>query len=157
MSRRISPTIICIAALGFALLAGKAFAVAGLEATASRDLGFGQVVSTGTPGTVTVDPSGRRTASGGIALGNAAGVGAATFRVTGEPDSTYSITLPSSTTFISAGRSMTIDRFTSSPKDSGNLGPGGSQWITVGGTLHVGPSQTAASYDGTVEVSVAYN
>jgi uncharacterized protein DUF4402 len=157
MSRLIRPTVVRAAALAVALLAGRAFALVSLEATASRDLGFGQIVSTGTPGSVTVDPAGTRTASGGVALGNTAGVGAAMFRVTGEPNAGYSITLPSSTTFVSSGRSMTIDRFTSSPKESGNLGPGGAQWITVGGTLHVGPSQPMAAYDSTVEVTVAYN
>ncbi|HZI94078.1 MAG TPA: DUF4402 domain-containing protein [Patescibacteria group bacterium] len=157
MSRRIRPTIARVAVLGIALLAGRAFALVSLETTASRDLCFGQIVSTGMPGTVTVDPSGIRSASGGVALGSAAGVGAAIFRVTGEPNASYSITLPSSTLFVSAGRSMTIDRFTSSPKESGNLGPGGAQWLSVGGTLHVGPSQTTAIYDGTVEVTVAYD
>ena len=157
MSRRIRPTVARAAALAVALFAGPAFAIVSLEARASRELGFGQIVSSGAPGTVTVDPTGNRTASGGAVLGSAAGVGPAMFRVTGEPNASYSITLPSSATFGSSHRSMTVDRFTSSPRGSGNLGPGGSQWLALGGTLHVGPSQSTASYDGTVEVTVAYN
>lgn len=132
-------------------------AVVGIGLTANSQLGFGQAVASVTPGTVTVSPAGARTTSGGVILGNASGVGAGSFTVTGELNASYSITLPSSCALAGGGRSMTVDGFTSSPSGSGNLGPGGTQVITLGAILHVGAPQPAASYSGTCFVTVAYD
>lgn len=145
------------AALAASMLAPAAAALVSISLTASSGLGFGQIVATTTSGTVTVTPAGFRSASGGVALGNGFGVTAASFAVTGEPNTSYSITLPSSVTLSAGARSMTADHFTSSPVGSGLLGTGGSQSISVGAELHVGALQPAASYAGTYGVSVAYN
>ena len=97
-----------------------------------------------------------REASGGVVLGNAFGVSAASFSVTGEPYSNVSITPPGSCTLSAGGDTMTADVFTSSP-GAGNLGPSGALSVTMGATLHVSGGQAAAAYSGTYAVTVAYN
>lgn len=139
------------------------FAAAGARAqlavdlVTTDDLGFGKIVATGTPGTVTVTPSGGRDASGGAALGGASGVSAAGFTATGLANASFSITLPLASVLTSGLRSMTADSFTSFPSGSANLGPGGSQTVRVGATLHLGASQGQGAYSGTFVVIVSYN
>jgi hypothetical protein len=88
-------------------------------------------------------------------LGGAAS--AASLTVTGDADRAYSITLSGSTTLSAGSGSMTVDTFVLSPESSSwNLGPGGSQVVYVGATLHVGASQAAAGYQGTYAITVAY-
>lgn len=148
-------------ALAAALLAislpGGADAVLPIDLTTGANLGFGKVVATATAGTVTVAPSGSRSAAGGVALGNAMGASPASFTVTGEPNTAYSITLPSAVALSAGASSMTADGFTSTPSGEGNLGPSGTQTIAVGATLHVGAQQSPAFYSGTYLVVVSYN
>jgi len=149
-----------LAAMTMALLAlaptPRAAAVIALEATTQSNLAFGQIVATSSAGAVTVWPNGSRTASGGVVLGNAFGVSAASFAVTGEPNSSYGITLPSPCTLSAAGASMTADVFTSNPSGSGSLGPSGTQTVTMGATLRVGSRQVSAGYSGSYAVTLAY-
>jgi hypothetical protein len=122
------------------------------------NLGFVQVLATTTSGTVTLSPSGGRTRSGGAFLGNGLGVSAAAFTIIDAPFASYSITLPSSCTLAAGGSSMTANGSTSSPSGTGNLGLLGTQTVTLGATLHVGPGQAAAAaYSGTYSVTLAYN
>ncbi|HVS64875.1 MAG TPA: DUF4402 domain-containing protein [Thermoanaerobaculia bacterium] len=130
---------------------------AAIVLTNNSSLGFGSIVASATAGAVTVSAGGARSASGGAVLGSSVGVSAASFTVTGEPNLTYSIVLPSSVTLTAGGSSMTVDSFTSLPADSGNLGPAGTEEVRVGATLQVSGSQSQASYSGTFDVTVAYN
>ncbi len=156
MTPKARHTVVVATALLGLLLARGAGARADLAIVETSSLGFGQIVATSTPGTVEVTPAGNRSPSGGVALGNGFGVSAASFAVGGEPDTSYSISLPQSTSLTGGGDPMTVDGFASNPAGSGNLGPGGSQGVTVGATLHVGPSQSAGSYSGTYPVTVTY-
>ena len=140
-----------------AMLPTRGGAVIAIAATAQSNLGFGQIVATTTSGTVTVSPSNGRTRTGGVVLGNALGVAAASFAVTGEPNTGYSITLPNQSTLSAGASSMTADAFTSSPSGASNLGPSGSQSVTLGATLHVSAGQASAAYSGTYPVTMAYN
>ncbi len=140
-----------------AMLPTRGAAVIAIDVTTQSNLGFGQIVATTTSGAVTVSPAGGRTRSGGVVLGNGFGVSAASFAVTGEPNTGYSITLPSPCTLSGGGSSMTADGFTSSPSGAGNLGPSGTQSVSMGATLHVGSGQAAAAYAGTYAVTLAYN
>lgn len=157
MKARAGSPLVALLLLLAILLARRAAAVVGINLTANSNLGFGQAVATVTPGAVTVSPEGVRTVSGGVVLGNGFGASAASFTVTGEPNVNYSITLPSSGVLTGAGSSMSVDEFTSSPDGSGNLGPGGTQVVTLGATLHVGAPQLSAAYSGTYFVTVSYN
>jgi hypothetical protein len=137
--------------------AAVAAAVAGIVLTANSGLGFGQIVATPSPGTVTVTPAGLRSATGGVLLGSGLGVTAASFTATGDPNASFSLLLPTAATLCGGGGSMRVDTFTSSPGGSGVLGPGGTQAVSVGATLHVGAGQRPAAYLGTYDVIVAYN
>ncbi|MBK7710429.1 MAG: DUF4402 domain-containing protein [Bacteroidales bacterium] len=126
--------------------------------TNSTDLAFGNVAASATPGTVVITPAGVRTAGGGATLPAVTGTfGVATFAVTGLGTSTYAITLPASATLTGTpSGTMTVDAFASTPSGTGAL-TGGTQTITVGGTLNVGAAQAAGSYTGTFSVTVNYN
>lgn len=85
---------------------------------------------------------------------------AAQFTVSGEPNATYTIQLPGDD-FVSLagpGTKMFINNFTSSPSGvEGQLGAGGSQVLSVGGTLNVDSGQAPGSYPVTFSVTVNYN
>ncbi|MEO8505739.1 MAG: DUF4402 domain-containing protein [Acidobacteriota bacterium] len=151
------PQLLVAVSLGALGFPSPGTSVVPIGATTQGNLGFGQIVATTVAGTVTVSPVGSRTSSGGVLLGNGLGVSAATFAVIGEPNASFSITLPTPCTLSSGGSSMTLDSFTSHPNGSGNLGPAGSQSVTLGATLHVGAAQAAAAYSGSYNVTVAYN
>jgi hypothetical protein len=146
-------------ALAVLVCLGAALTQAQAEISISRlaDLQFGQIVSTGSPGTVTVSPTGGRTASGGATLAGSSWVSAASFTVSGDPNLVYGIVLPGSVTLSSGSHSMSVGAFTSDPPGLGLLGPGGTQPLTVGATLILGAQQPTVSYAGTFHVVVAYN
>jgi hypothetical protein len=131
-----------------------------IQIVKGADLYFGNIVAGTSTGTVTVNTEGNRTGTGGVILPTATPgtITAAKFTVSGLPNATYAISLPTSTTIsISGGSaSMTITQFTSNPNASGIL-TGGSQDFYVGGTLNVGANQTAGTYTGEFNVTVAYN
>jgi hypothetical protein len=147
---------LAVAAFAAILLGRVSGAQAGIGVTHTSNLGFGQIVATPVSGSVTGTPAGFRSSSGGVLLGNGSGASVASVTVTGAPDRSYSITLPSSAALVAGSRSMTADTFTSSPNGSGRLGAGGTQQVTVGATLHVAASQPAASYSGVYAVTVSY-
>ena len=149
-------TVVAAAILAI-LLAREAAAVLSILLTANSALGFGQIVATTAPGTVTVTPAGLRSASGGVLLGSGFGVSPASFTATADPNASYGITLPAAATLSGGGSSMTVDAFTSSLGGLGTLGGGGTQTVSVGATLHVGAGQRPAAYSGTYDVIVAYN
>ena len=123
----------------------------------TADMNFGDVVASGALGTVILTPAGARSTTGGASLGSATGVTAAAFTVSGQGSATYAITLPASTSVTSGANSMTVNAFTSNPSGTGALSAGGSQNLTVGGTLNVGASQATGTYTGTFNVTVTYN
>jgi len=131
--------------------------------TKTVDMNFGNVAVSTAAGTVVLAPAGSRTKTGGVTLPATAGtVTAASFTVTGTPTYTYAITLPSTATTITRGggtETMTVDNWSSSPATTGTLSSGGSETLTVGGTLNVGGSQLAGTYvSGTpFNVTVNYN
>ena len=121
------------------------------------DLNFGDVVPSAAAGTVVVDPTGARTSTLGVSLGNATGVAAAAFTVGGAPSATYTISLPTTPVTINSGaNSMTVTNFTSNPSGTGTLSAG-TQTLNVGGTLNVGINQATGAYAGPFNVTVSYN
>jgi hypothetical protein len=141
-------------ALGAALGAGAAPA-AELTITRTGDLGFGSFVA-GAGGTVTVAPSGARSASGVFLIPSSQGA-AARFEVRGDGDAGYTIGLPAEAVLDNgAGQTMTLRDFTSAPSAFGRLSLGGTQTISVGATLNVGANQASGSYSGTFSVTVNY-
>jgi hypothetical protein len=134
--------------------------VTAISLTKTADMNFSDVVTGATSGTVelTASASPSRSALGGTRLGNSTGISSATFTVAGDPEATYSISLPVvESELISGIHLMTVDSFSSSPIGSGLLSESGFQTLYVGATLNVGASQANGSYTGTFEVTVAYN
>ena len=125
----------------------------------SGPLNFGDVVATALLGTVVVGPGSGRTSTGGTFLGSSAGVSAAAFTVTGATGYAYTVSFPLSPISITGpgAATMSVDTFTSNPATSNGLLTGGTQALTVGGTLHVAANQPLGAYSGLFNVTVTYN
>ena len=169
--RNLSVKILAVLGLALITVTGAQATVSGASATASATadiiapiaiinisgstLAFGQIVPVAA-GTVTVATDGTRTFSG-VQIVPASPTTAAQFQVTGNPNNTFSITLPASTTISSGTNNMTVDAFTSNPTSTGTLDNTGNKTLNVGGTLHVAANQAIGHYTGTFAVTVAYN
>ena len=129
-----------------------------LSITHHDDLTFGALVPYA-GGTVTVSPLGSRSAAGGVlpvTVGSALPA-AGQFTITGDPDTVYSIDLPTSVILSDGTHTMLVDGFNSSPQSTGALGPTGAQTLKVGATLHVSSAQAQGQYTGSYDVEVTYN
>lgn len=132
--------------------------VSAISITKTVDMNFGDVVQGA--GTVILDTAGGRTATGATTLGNTGATAAASFDVTGDPDATYTISLPlAPITLTGPGTDMTVDQFVSTPTDATpqTLDGAGTATLLVGATLTVGAVQTSGAYTGTFDVTVTYN
>lgn len=146
-------TVLCLAAFATPALCFAAL----ITLANTQGLAFGSFVA-GTGGSLTVNTSGGRSSTGGIALLNMNPTAkAATFNVTGDASVQYTITLPGNgaVSLTGPGTAMAVNGFTSSPASSGTLS-GGAGTIAVGATLTVGNSQTPGSYSGSFDVTVTY-
>lgn len=122
------------------------------------DLKFGNLMSPGSSGTVTVSDDGARSSTGGITLRSGSAVTAATFTVTGSSNSHYTITLPANNTVVisSGGNTFTLTNFTcSAPLTGARLGGGNTTLtFTVGATAMITPNPAPGSYSGSFNVTV---
>lgn len=127
-----------------------------------RDLSFGNISASASPGTVVLTPSeaATRIVTGGVTLPSGSGtVKSAKFVASGADGYSFSIMLPTVPITLSNGTSfMTIDNFTSVPSGSATFTPGAIT-ICVGATLNVNANQEAGVYISTqdFEVTVSYN
>ena len=127
------------------------------------DMNFGNVaVQASTAGTVVLTPAGGRTATDGVTLPATTGtVAAAKFTVSGEPNYTYVLTLPTSSIDVTSGsNTMPVGTWTSSLNGApGTLSAGGTHSFTVGATLSVAAGQATGTYSNAsgFEVTVNYN
>jgi hypothetical protein len=83
----------------------------------------------------------------------------ATFNLSGEPNSIYNISLPSSIliTKIGGTESMVVNSFTSMPTRSGKLDNIGIGAISVGAKLNINGDQTPGLYKSTTSFEVCVN
>jgi hypothetical protein len=130
------------------------------SASATRALSFGKFVAQ-SGGSVTVSPTGARSAAGSVLL-IASGPGtSAAFQVSDpEPansDRSFIISLPPDGSVMLTGPSgsMPVDQFTSEPSETGTL-VAGARTIQVGATLGVGANQPAGSYSGSFPLIINY-
>jgi len=129
------------------------------------DLSFGNIIPSATlAGTVVVAPDGTPTYNDVTSSASptaTAAVTAAVFTVTGTPDATYDITLPSGNVVLDGPgtNEMNANDFESDPDASGQLStPGGTQILRVGATLDVAANQAAGTYTSApFTVTVNYN
>ena len=125
----------------------------------NQELSFGSFVA-GSGGSVTIGTSGARSASGGVLLIPSGAGAAAQFTVSGDANATYTILLPGNdfVKLSGPGGDMFINDFTGSPSGAaGQLSAGGSQSLSVGGTLNVASGQPPGQYAGSFSVTVDYN
>ena len=129
------------------------------------DLNFGKFMAGASLGTVVVSTANAQSVTGGVTTTASLGASAkaATFTVTGEPNATYAITYPNTTTLTGAGAPLTLDTFTNAVDVGsvalgvGTLPASGPQVLSVGATAHVAASQVSGIYTGSFDVTVNYN
>lgn len=132
--------------------------VSSINIVAKNGVVFGDISSSAISGTVSIDTSGSRTATGGVTINTSTSGSPANFEVSGDPNGLYDITLPLSVVINSAaGDSMTVDTFSSTPDTNGQLGAGGTQNLSVTARLNVGSSQAFGAYSGLMSTTVEYN
>lgn len=136
----------------------NAFAVTSIAISHPQALGFGKFAA-GAGGTVTISPNGARSRSGGVMLVPSASGSAAQFGVSGEPSTSYAVTLPANGTvaLVSGDYTMAVNGFASSPNAVGQFSLGGAQTLLIGATLSVGANQPPGSYAGSFNISIDYN
>jgi hypothetical protein len=148
----------CLIALGIGAAAAPA-AAASISVVNNQVLRFGKFAA-GTGGTISINPAGSRSASGGVALISSGTSNAAQFTVSGDVNLAYSLMLPGNGSVAltnGSGQSMSVTNFTGNPTGTGQLSGVGKQYVTVGATLNVGPNQVPGSYSGTFDLIVDYN
>lgn len=159
-----SLTLLAVSASSFAQSSASADAdietkiVAGITLSKTQDLQFGSVVRSPKGGTVTINPNTDQISYSGVTRGQNMTYRAAAFESTGEPDYSYSISLPKKATLTRKGgkQTMTVTDFTHSDK-AGHMDGKGSDDFKVGATLEVGSNQETGSYSGEFTVMVEYH
>ncbi|QIB67075.1 DUF4402 domain-containing protein [Kineobactrum salinum] len=152
------PAIWRTAAMAFLLVWSMPLLPAEIGISNNSALVFGSFAA-GSGGTVTVNTSGTCSAGGSVII-VVADCAAAGFTVTGDPNFSYSIDLPADNfvTLSGPGSDMKVTSFSSDPTAAnGLLSAGGSQYVSVGGTLVIGNGQAPGSYSGSFSVIVNYN
>lgn len=143
--------------------------LAALELTNTDALNFGTVIlsATSTGGTVNVDAAGTRACAGDVICGPAGAEQAAGFTVTGTAGSNVSVAVqdlvanPVSLTHTgnvgSTNAEHNIELTALADSVGGSYtGFSGSEAFTVGGTIALDGSEIAGTYEGTFDVTVAY-
>jgi hypothetical protein len=134
-------------------------------------LNFGDIFTSSTAGTVTIEPvASARTATGGATLATTGSTSVASFTIGGKRSASYVITLPSDSTVTLTGptgaTAMPVKTFTASiggatatttPTGTLPSTAGATQTFTVGATLSLAANQTDGNYSGSFPVTVAYN
>jgi hypothetical protein len=134
-----------------------------IAVVAGNDLRFGTFsVDATNGGTVSIAANGARTATASYIDLVTSTIGAATFDVSGQASTTYAYTVANAT--LSNGTpaddmAATLQGVSTSTANgsSGTLTAGGTDTITVFGSLAVAAGQTEDSYSGDFDVTVAYN
>ncbi len=119
---------------------------------------FGDIASGAAAGTLAMSTAGVRTTTGGVTVNTAIAGSPAAFDVQGDPNATYSITLPAAVILTSgSSNTMVVDNFISSPAITGVIGVSGQQTLFIGATLNVSGNQALGAYSGLLTVTVDYN
>jgi len=131
--------------------------VAGVSLMKSQDLQFGSVVRSQKGGSVTIDPNTDNISYSGVTRGQNMTYSTASFESTGEPDYSYSISLPKKVTLTREGgkQTMSVSDFTHSD-EAGHLDKKGADSFKVGATLEVGANQETGRYRGSFTIMVEY-
>lgn len=124
-----------------------------LEHVNGAALNFGTFTTGDAGGTVSVDQAGVGTASGEVTLLGGSVEAADAFTVAGDANRAFTITTAGGA--VSNGTDSM--NFITSAAASGTLDASGSAGFSVGGTLSIAGGESAGSYVGSYNVTVAYN
>ena len=139
-------------------IAVEANIVPTVNVLAQNGIVFGDISTSAIPGTVNIETSGARTTTGGTKVNTSTAGSPAQFEISGNPNASYNVTLPTSVVIISAaGDSMTVSNFNSNPPTSGQMDANGTLNINIGGRLSVGGFQPVGSYTGVMSATVEHN
>lgn len=137
--------------------------VSTLAAEETCQLSFGQFSSGPTGGSIILTAQGTRTATGSVNILNGMN-NPGSFLVTGEPDASISMQLPSETATltnsVNEGKMTVTNWVTDNSKQNSLLIPkNGSQQVNIGATLFIGGAQEtpAGIYKGTFNITFNYN
>lgn len=129
--------------------------------TNTAGLNFGTILAGTVASTVqlTAAASPTRTVTAGDAALATSTISAAAFSVNGTAGQTYAITLPAdgTVTLTGPGPAMAVNGFAHDAGATPTLSGTPPDTLHVGATLSVGAGQTAGSYTGSFDVTVAYN
>ncbi len=118
---------------------------------------FGDMTSGPLGGAVVMNTDGLRVATGSVELNSSSVSSPATFTISGTPNSTYTVALPTSVTLSDGGANrMIVTNLLSDPDASGQLSSSGVQSVTIGGTLNIGANQGFGNYSGSMAVVINY-
>lgn len=131
-----------------------------------NDLDFGDIIPSATAGTVTLEPDGSRSRTGGVTLAGNGGE-PARFAGLGSLNRQVNIALGSNTIFITGpGTRMRVRTFTigstptavlsTAPTRFRITAPLGNYNFPVGATLEVGANQASGDYSGTFTITLDY-
>ena len=131
---------------------------AALVISAVQNLQFG-TISAPSAGTVTVDTTGVRTATGGIILLSSGTVSPASFSMSTAPVNCNGrrlivVTVASPAILTDGTNNITLDTFTTSPIANDRFDP--AVPLLVGGTIHVNTLQPPGTYTGNILVTVTF-
>jgi hypothetical protein len=133
---------------------GNATIAVPIGVSAVNTLEFGSVQASASLGTVAISAAGARSVTGGVTEFGGT-LQAASFNVTGEGTSTYSISVADGTLTGSGGADMAVSSFTNDAGATPAL-TGGTDTFNLGGTLSVAANQGDGAYSGTFVVTVDY-
>lgn len=143
---------------------GQAYAevIAALSAYENSQMNFGRFSPEVGGGQIVLSPEGARSVQGSIVLGGGTAQ-SGKFLITGQPDATFSIQLPTGPAVLvnSSNNTMTIDNWVSNPPAGTGTGilSGGTETVSIGATLTVGSFEDnpVGIYTGTYSLTFAYN
>lgn len=130
-----------------------------LKVTQVRSLNFGGIGISGGNSVVGISAiTGLRTVisgASGVQLGASRPGALGEFTITGQPNTTVKVTLPSSITLTGPGAAMTVNTFAYDPATP-TLDSAGNLSLKVGARLNIGTNQAPGTYNGTYTVTVSY-
>lgn len=129
-----------------------------LSLTKNVDLNFGSIASSSETGSVVVDPDGTVTTFGGVTVVDSSLITAASFGVSGPPDTSFTITLPGWVELKNEfNNSISLYSVVSNPEWTGTLDANGTATLLVGASITVNASQGVGVYQGDLLVTVNLN
>lgn len=132
--------------------------VRNISITSASDMSFGYISTSTAAGSVILEHSGNRQATGGAALEAGGSPSPAKFIASGEPNTSFSISLPAAMVMTdNNGNEMVVSDFSGTSGDLATFNDAGRHELDVGATLHINPNQALGQYAGTIHISVNYD